>query len=289
MPRLYVLGAGGDVPTLHRQTSSYLVEGRRGPVLFDAGTGLSRLDDPLFREMVARSKRAWVLLGSCGHGRIAGLPWLPSLLPGLDVTIGVPPKGRSAIERLLKKPYLPHGRDAWEENLATLRIVELEPGRTDLFGEPVDVRMLSGPEPTCVFRVREACYATGCPAREETAELAAHASVLIHDSYLDSEDLEARPELGELHATAGAAARLAAEAGVRDLVLGHLNPAHEPGRIERLQFEATTTFPRSVIATDMGCIKMSGVPEESMSGDLVDETDGVAEPAETDGVDALLP
>ena len=289
MSRLYVLGAGGDIPTLHRQTSSYLVEGRRGPVLFDAGTGLSRLDDPLFREMVGRSKRAWVLLGSCAHGRIAGLPWLPSLLPGLEVTVGVPPKCRPAVERLLKKPYLPRGRDAWEGDLATFRIVELQPGENDFFGEVVDVRLLSGPEPTCAFRVREVCYATGCPAREETAALAARASVLVHDAYLDSADLESQPALGESHATAAAAARLAAEAGVKDLVLAHLNPAHEPGRIERLQFEATATFPRSVVATDMGCIKMSGVPEEESDEESEDETDALPEGAEIDGADAIHP
>lgn len=294
MPRLYVLGAGGDVPTLQRQTSSYLVEARRGPVLLDAGTGLSRLDDPLFREMVARSKRAWVLLGSCSHSRIAGLPWLPRLLPGLDVTVGVPPKGVAAVERLLKKPYLPRGRDEWETGLARLRIVELQPGENDLFGEKVDVRVLDGPERICAFRVREVGYATGCPARQETAELAARASVLVHDAYLDAEDLEARPALGEIHATAGAAARLAVEAGVQDLLLAHLNPGHEPGRLERLQFEATAVFPRSVVATDMACLKMAGVPEEEPEEPLAAETDAMAEDVETDDVetddaDAVLP
>lgn len=252
--------------------------------MFDAGTGLSRLADPLFREMVARSNRALVLLGSCGHGRLAGLPWLPAFLAGLEVTVGVPPGGEAALDKLLDRPFLPDGRDAWKAPLAGLDIVELKPGKNRVGREKVEVSVLEGPEPTCAFRVREVVYATGCPARAETAQLAARASLLIHDASFDAQDLEAEPSIGERRSTASACARLAQEASVQDLLLAHVNPDYEPGRVERLQFEATAVFPRAVIATDMACLKLTGVPEEEpeegdrTAADVVEGEDGVASP-----------
>ena len=49
---------------------------------------------------------------------------------------------------------------------------------------------------------------------------------------------------------------------MQDLLLAHVNPTYEPGRVERLQFEATSLFPRTVVGTDMACLKLTGVPEE---------------------------
>jgi len=238
------------------------METRRGPILFDAGTGLSRLADPLFREMVGRSNRALILLGSCAHGRVAGLPWIPAFLGGLAVTVAGPPGSSDVLARLLDRPFLPEGMEAWRAPLSSLEVVELKPGMNPVGREKVEVSVLDGPEPSCAFRVREVVYAAGCPARQETATLAARASLLIHDASLDGKDLESDPSDGERRSTAAAAARLAGEAQVQDLLLAHVNPTYEPGRVERLQFEATSLFPRTVVGTDMACLKLTGVPEE---------------------------
>jgi len=176
-----------------------------------------------------------------------------------------------------------------------LELVELQPGTQQIGGEAVDVAVLEGKSPACVVRVRDICYAVGCSAREQTAALAKGSALLIHDAFLDAADLEADGSLGERHATAAAAARLAKESGVSDLLLAHLNPAHEPGRAERLQFEASSLFPRSLVATDMACVKLSGSveeeassPEEPDGGELCGETSDpeVPEPASAASIDA---
>ena len=290
MARLYVLGAGAGVPNLQRQTSSFLIEGRRGPVLLDAGSGLSRLSDPLFKEMVQRSRRALVLVGACSHGRLAGLPWLPFLLPGLEVTVGVPPGTLPFFEGWLEEPLLSGGRASWQQGFGSFDLVELKPGAQKVGGESVEVAVLEGHDPACVVRVRDVCYAAGCPAQAETATLAKGAALLIHDAFLDSADLEGDGSLGEAHATAAAAARLAKESGVSDLLLAHLNPEHEPGRAERLQFEASALFPRSLVATDMACVRISGsVDEDGSSAEGPEDADSSADAVDQEVASAIDP
>ncbi|MAG57027.1 MAG: hypothetical protein CMJ83_12095 [Planctomycetes bacterium] len=264
MSRLYVLGAGGRVPTQQRQTCCYVLETRRGLVFLDAGTGVSRLHDPLFQGLLTRSRRVRVLL--CGYSldRIAGLSWLPTFLGDHELVIAGPPSAgegpEAVLMRTLAPPFHPGGFEAWRSSFASVSFQTFEDGKNLVAGEPVLVRMLAGdPEPSCAVRVREAVYATGCVARPETAELASRASVLVHDASRTSDAAG-----GEVATSASAAeaATLAQEALVQDLILAHLGPDQDTAAVESMLFEATARFPRSVTAADMMCFKMAGVPDE---------------------------
>jgi ribonuclease BN (tRNA processing enzyme) len=280
MPRLYVLGSGGWIPTLARQTCCYLLETRRGLVFFDCGTGVSRLHDPLLKEVLSRHRRAAVLLSHWHHDHVEGLHYLPFFLRSMEVVLGVPAREISGFDpkellaRFGGRPLLPHPLPEWSGRFAGgFQIQELRPGPNIIHGQEVQVMVQPHSDPSMGFRVRDVVYVTDTCDRPETSTFAARSSLLIHDSWLDRQGVPESPEDARWHGTAEGAARLAREAGCQDLLLAHLNPAYDAQRLDRLLFEATAIFPRSALAADMLCLRIAeagdevtGAPVPSMAG-----------------------
>ncbi len=115
--------------------------------------------------------------------------------------------------------------------------VELEDGRRvapeDLVGPPRPGRRL--------------VYSADTRPSAVVTEAARGADLLIHEATFDDEEARRAAETG--HSTAAQAARVAAEAGVRDLVLTHVS-ARYSDRPARLLDEARIIFPAARIARD---------------------------------------
>lgn len=255
MARLYVLGSGAKSATPERQTSCYLLESRRSVVLVDAGTGLSRLLDPLFREMVARAGRVVLILSGFDHFRLAGLPGLPWLLPPCELTIAGPSADlESFLSSYFAEPCFPGGFAAWTALFANPPALHnLRAGVQRVAGERVDARISTGSLPRAGFRVRDAVFAGGLPASAIDPEWAREPSLLLMEAGPRDSGGEAAG-----HALAAEAVRFAAEVRARDLMLGGMEPSEDRASMDRLLFEVSGLFPRSILASDMMFFRLQG-------------------------------
>jgi ribonuclease Z len=115
--------------------------------------------------------------------------------------------------------------------------VTLEDGRTvapaDLVGVP--------------RRGRTVVYSGDTRPHLPVIEASRGADLLVHEATFGGEELERAKETG--HSTAAEAARVAAEAGVRRLVLTHISPRYGRDAAELLA-EARAIFPETIIARD---------------------------------------
>jgi ribonuclease BN (tRNA processing enzyme) len=270
MARLHVLGSGGWVPTAQRQTCCYLFETRRALVIFDAGSGVSRLHDPALQLILERHARVVVLLSHWHHDHVEGLHYLPFFLRQKEVVLGVPGKtlcGRSPhklLERFGGKPFLPIPISRWGERFERgFRVHELQPGSNEILGEEIIAFPQPHTDPSVGFRMRDVAYVTDTCVRDETVALAEGAAILIHDAYLDAEGAREDEEAAQVHGVAPDVAQLAEQARVGDLLLSHVNPAYAPERLDRMLLSACDVFRRTLLASDMMVltVKAAGEPE----------------------------
>ena len=117
------------------------------------------------------------------------------------------------------------------------RAVTLEDGRTitppELVGSPRAGRLV--------------VYTGDTRPHLAVIQAARGADLLIHEATFGGDELERARETG--HSTAGEAARVAAEAGVRRLVLTHISSRYNRDTSELLA-EAKAVFPETIIARD---------------------------------------
>ena len=103
-------------------------------------------------------------------------------------------------------------------------------------------QVLGKPRPGAVL-----AYCTDTRPCEAAVELARGADLLIHEGTFDATMLRDAHRKG--HSTVADAARIAAEAGVRELVITHLSPRY--GDVSPLRAQARAIFPNTRIARDM--------------------------------------
>jgi ribonuclease Z len=131
-------------------------------------------------------------------------------------------------------------------------MVTLDDGRT------FDGSELCGP----AVKGRTLVYCTDTTYCANSVALAEGADLLIHEATFADED--ERLARQSAHSTASEAARVAAEAGARSLVLTHVSPRYAPGNaieLPRLLAQARAIFPRTIIAEDFMSLEVSRADE----------------------------
>jgi ribonuclease Z len=122
-------------------------------------------------------------------------------------------------------------------------------------GRVIDGRELCGP-PQPGTSVVYCCDTIYTP---DAVELARGADLLIHEATFSNRHADLAEQRG--HSTTGMAARVAAEAGVRRLVITHISPRYTPaGDIgpDELLREAREIFPATEIAHDLMTLEVTG-------------------------------
>jgi ribonuclease BN (tRNA processing enzyme) len=219
-------------------------------VLLDAGTGLRRLvTDP---SLLAGVTRIDVLLSHFHADHTVGLTYLPAVpflpetvvwAPGEDI-YGV--SAEAVLDAFTGPPFQPEPLSSF---VAAVR--DVPEGKFDLDAGTVAVRLQEGhSHPSMAYRIGDLfTYCTDTPYNPENAEFAAGSHVLLHEAW------NAAPPADPYHSLATEAAAVARDAGVRDLVLTHLDP-----RVDETELlaAAQAVFPGTQLARDRGQWVVSG-------------------------------
>jgi ribonuclease BN (tRNA processing enzyme) len=258
--RLTLLGTQGWIPTPRRETTCLAVDD--GPLLFifDAGTGLGRLLRPPASKLIAGAAEIHLFLTHYHLDHVCGLAYLPAIFAGRTLTVHVPDAALNGVEpqrgvpELIRKPYNPR---AWHEQPG-LVLATLHEGVNQVAGHELRLRAQCHPDTTVAYRLDDRfVLATDTVADPQTAIFARGAEVLLHESWIDGveEDDPAAQEMVrttyQAHSSARQAAALAAQAGVGELILMHLNPLRDDDYYAQMQTAARTIFAPTFIYPDL--------------------------------------
>ena len=217
--KLHILGVNGPYPASNGATSGYLLEARDTLIQLDMGSGvLSRLTAKLPPESLSA-----LLLTHWHYDHAADLLVLSYYLERLGKTLQVyaPVDEASPLRGIIAaSPYF--------------ELTGVAPGDVFSVGAcTVRVGEARHPVPTVGYRLESEGRVLGFTGDTNTLpslkDFYRDCSLLLADALFPEEDwTEARP-----HLSAPLAARLACDAGVKQLVLTHLCPAYAPRQLLR--------------------------------------------------------
>ena len=234
--KLHILGVSGPFPESNGATSGYLLEVGDTLLQFDLGSGvLARLT-----ALTPPESLSALFLSHWHFDHAADLTVLLYRLEALGKVLPVyaPVDGSSAIRKIVS-------------NAACFRLTDVAPGDTVTAGGcTVRVGEARHPVPTVGYRLESEGCVLGFTGDTNTLpslkDFYQGCSLLLADALFPEEDwTEARP-----HLSAPLAARLACDAGVKQLVLTHLCPAYAPRQLLR----EAQAFCSSVILASPGAI-----------------------------------
>jgi ribonuclease BN (tRNA processing enzyme) len=243
--RLDLIASGGWIPTSDRETCCLLARDGDHALIIDAGTGIARLVER--PDLLEGVRRLDILLTHFHLDHVIGLAYLPGLAlearPGLFGP-GAELYGRPTEEilgRLIGPPLFGAEVGDLLESCG-----ELREGAQQLDGFAITCRaQRRHPDPTLAIRLAdELAYCTDTAFDEGNIEFARGARVLAHEAWCT----EDQPADKAGHSSAREAATIALRAGVRSLVLIHVNPLGDPAALES---EAAAVVDEVAVGTDL--------------------------------------
>jgi ribonuclease BN (tRNA processing enzyme) len=258
--RFIMLGSGGWIPTPERETTCAVLSSEDALFIFDAGTGIARLLEDRFRHELASDREVHLLLSHYHLDHVGGLTYLPAMFKGRTVTVHAPAAeitGTDPLElisSLIRKPFNPH---SLVEMPLDLRVEAISEGEHEIAGLGVRVRKQVHADPSIAFRIGDMLvFATDTAMDPGTAGFSRGVRVLVHEAWIDGVE-EDDPDTEQIareayiaHTSARQAAEMAADAGVDELVLCHLNPLRSISYHAQMLESARKIFPPTRILED---------------------------------------
>jgi phosphoribosyl 1,2-cyclic phosphodiesterase len=232
---------GGNTPCVSVRTAG------GGLIILDAGTGITVLGKALMAGEFGRGPgRATILLTHAHWDHIQGFPFFaPVYVRGNRFTVYGPSQSPSIVEGILEGQMNPHFSPVHSlRNLgAEIEFRSVQEG-APFEVEGVTVRGRSNPHgryTALAYRLEDrsgsVVYAPDAGYDQgpgpEVADLYRGATLLIHDTTYTPEDQEARRPRGQ--SSIEGAARAAARAGVRTLVMFHYDQDYTDTQVEELE------------------------------------------------------
>lgn len=213
------------------------------PIIFDMGTGLRFYGQSLLGGTEPFSGS--ILLTHMHWDHVQGLPFFfPAHVPGANVDIYGPPDGgrnlKQVFEGLMSPPYFPITPD---DLGGGVQFHDVECGDFALGSAKVKARPVPHTGETNGYRVdwdgASVAYISDHQQPDDpksvhpnVLELCEGVDVLIHDAQYTPEEFTQRADWG--HCTVEYAVEVAVQAGARELVLFHHDPAHDDRWMDEL-------------------------------------------------------
>jgi ribonuclease BN (tRNA processing enzyme) len=260
--RLMLLGTRGWIPGAGRETTCVTVDHDGELLIFDAGTGLSRLLQAPGSSMLESARHVRLFLTHFHLDHVCGLAYVPGIFAGRSLTVHAPAQELTgvdperAIAELIRAPYNPR---PWAEiDAVRLTVAPLAAGDNHVGGHVVRVRVQQHTPPSVAYRLDDSVVlATDTTHDLATAEFARGVEVLLHEAWIDGVE-EGDPAKADLvrnayagHTSARRAADLAAKAQVGELILMHLNPFYDEGYYRQMEMSARDIFAPTSIYPDL--------------------------------------
>ena len=236
-------------------------------IIIDAGSGIRNLGTELLKEMPIKAS---ILFSHVHWDHIQGIPFFqPAYIRGNEFRLHGSKNWDTKLENALKwqmhKPNFPVALEDVSAVGAKMEYVNIDAGIDFRLGsgDEITVRTaeLRHPNKTFGFRIEyngtSLVYATDTESLpepdENELELAYGADMLIHDAQYTTAEyygLGGSPKENWGHSTAKAAAKVAAAANIKNLVLFHHDPYHDDKAIDKMLHDACDIFPNTVAASE---------------------------------------
>lgn len=255
------LGSGGWMPNRYRQTMCFAMSINSYLFIFDLGTGVSRFHSNIGQDLIKNHDRIIVLISHYHFDHIVGLQYLPKFFFNKKVIIGAPGKSLynlSAKQRLSKVCSPPYFSTLLKDFPMDLKIVDIEPGVFEIEQVKIEAKLLKHSDPTLGYRVGNVTYiADTAYAPKRYLDICKNSSVLLHEAMFDFDGFQEVQKIMEIdHSHGNQVAELAKDAGVKKLILTHLNPSYSRGRLNKMLIDAKTTFPNTELSNDLRPIEI---------------------------------
>ncbi|GAB4317489.1 MAG: MBL fold metallo-hydrolase [Candidatus Sumerlaeia bacterium] len=245
------LGTGGYHPTDQRETNCVLI--REAGIVLDAGTGFFRLSHYL------QTPRLNILLSHAHLDHLCGIVYLASVLertatPVEHVALYTPPGVREAVGTLFSEPFF---AGSLEKLGVPVSFHEVGEGEFEIEGTMVKAMHLphrsSG---AWGYRLTKGfitiAYVTDTLISETVSPLLQNADLAICESYLRNRQKDEAAAMG--HSYPLTVGQTAKRAGVKKLILTHINPALE--NASSLIEECSLFFPGAQLAADNRIVEL---------------------------------
>ncbi len=228
-------------------------------IVIDAGTGIIRLGDSIASGTTPLPSRFHLLFTHFHLDHILGLPFFKPLhAAGAPITFYSPWSGaetRAALKGVMAGRRYPID---FEDTASTKEFRRLSGDSLDIAGVNVSWCPLRHPQASVAYRLhygdRAIVLSTDTehlPDRvdEKLRNFCRNADLLVYDATFTPEEYPNK--IGWGHSTWRDGIRLAEEAGVKRLLLSHLNPEHPDSLLDAIQEQARKKFPSTRVAREI--------------------------------------
>lgn len=242
---------GGNTPCIEVRCGDHII-------VLDAGTGLRALGNSLNPD----EKLVDLFLTHCHLDHITGLPFFAPLFaagPRIRLWAGnlTPPENiEQVVRKLMSSPLFPVEVEIFK---AMIEFHDFRAGETLQPFDDVTVRTapLDHPDGVTGYRIEYAgrvfallSDTEGFPGKhdKELLSLAQDADLIVYDTTFTEQEIVHRAGWG--HSTWERGARLAEQAGAKQLCLFHHDPSHDDDFMDKLAADASAARPNTITARE---------------------------------------